>query len=193
MDALWPFQGHDPRLKPEPGVHPSGRYPFSDKICARLASYSMSDDVLLLIHETMADAEMPDLDAAMTATIASCRAMDARTDIKLADFIEAEFRHRRLFLTPTAPAPDLIRELALRLLALPAIEALGHPAQLAAELDKVMEGYAGTRMELPIGPRVGRHFGLEWWSEGMTYRRGGSRSTYPEYVVDQIRWTQWRP
>ena len=192
-NALWPFQGEDPRLVRDPVRYREGRYPFGDRIAAGLAQFNITDDVVLLIYESMVEREMPNLDVELAADIEAWRALDARCDIKLADRMAAQFRTSRLFIAPTVPGAALLRELAVRLLAWPPVREQLNPAAVVTDLDHVLEGYVGRREELPIHPRVARHFQLGWWREDMVYRWANNRYRFQEYVIDYIRWAPWRP
>ncbi len=192
-NALWPFQGKDARLVRDPLRYTEGRYPFGDRIAAGLAQFNITNDVVLMIYESMVEREMPNLDAALAADIEAWRAMDARCDIKLADRMAAQFRANRLFIAPTVPGAALLRELAVRLLAWPPVRGRLDPAAVVTDLDRLLEGYVGRREELPIHPRVARHFQLGWWREDIIYRWANNRYGFRDYVIDYIRWAPWRP
>ena len=67
------------------------------------------------------------------------------------------------------------------------------PFDCTAELDALLDGYAGWQEELPVHKRVADHFALSWWSPDMTYRWMNNARTHRDYVLDYIRWVQWRP
>jgi Polysaccharide biosynthesis enzyme WcbI len=191
-NALWPFQGEDPRSVPEPGSYPHRRYAFTDRIAAWLSRLQLGADVVRVFYDSMVQAEMSGLEPALALDLETWRKLDARCDIKLVDWMGKRFRNQRLFLAPTIPAGALVRELALRLLE--AAHGVGIPgAPVAAELDRLMEGYIGLREELPINPRVARHFQLAWWHEDMTYLWHDNRYSFWDYMIDYITWAPWRP
>jgi hypothetical protein len=64
---------------------------------------------------------------------------------------------------------------------------------LEAELDFLLDGYAGWRHELPVHKRVAEHFGLAWWSPEFRYCWQNNKRTYREHILDIVRWVQWRP
>ncbi len=70
---------------------------------------------------------------------------------------------------------------------------IASPATLSAEVDALLDGFAGLQQEVPVHKRIASHFGLAWWSPDMTYRCANNRRTHREYILDYIRWTQWRP
>jgi hypothetical protein len=193
MGALWPLLSRDPRLVHEPGLYPAGRYPFGDRIAASLAYLQLPDDIMQLSYQSMAEKEMPDLDALLAVDRAGWRALDAANDVKVADFIVENFRRYRLFVAPPYPSGDLLQHMIGQLVSGSPIEALCDPAALRRELDFLLTGYLGQRQELPIHPRVARWFGLAWWQPGMRYRWYSNHWTFEEYVLHTIRWIPWRP
>lgn len=191
-DALWPLQGVDSRAVPEPNPWWPARYPVTDRVAASLAYLNMPDDVVYLMYESMSEAAMTNLDAVLAADLAAWKLLDSRNDIRIADFLQRNFRHKRLFIAPTVPARAVVRELIDRLVALPAIHALIDASELTGDLDQLMEGYGGQREEVPIHPGVGRHFQLAWWSPEMRYRWHNNRYGFRDYIIDYIRWAPWR-
>ncbi|HEY1935611.1 MAG TPA: WcbI family polysaccharide biosynthesis putative acetyltransferase [Acetobacteraceae bacterium] len=193
MTALWPLQGADPRRIAEPGRYGHGRYMFSDRVGASMANMMLQDDVVLLAYESMAEKEMPDLDASLDADVAVWRQLDATNDVRVADFILANFRRQRMFLAPPLAGSAVLRHIIDQLIETPAIRAVASPADLARELDFLLSGYVGHWQELPIHPHIARHFGLQWWQPGMRYRWFGNSWTFEEYALNYIRWNAWRP
>jgi hypothetical protein len=193
MGALWPFLTTDPRLTLEPGRYPGGRYPFGDRIGVSLANLQLSDDVTLLSYHSMAEKEMPDLDALLATDRAAWRQLDATHDVKIADFMVESFRRYRLFFSPVHTTGELLHELIVQLVANSPVEAFCRPAKLRKELDFLLAGYIGPRVELPILPAVARRFGLAWWEPDMRYCWHGNHWTFEEYMLRYIRWTPWRP
>jgi hypothetical protein len=193
MNALWPFQGGDSRAAPEPGRYSPSRYPFSDWIAASLSGLHMSDDMLFLMYESMSEKDMPELTALLAVDIARMEKAETNCDVKIAAFVQRNFRHKRLFLAPIVPGRALVREIVDRLLDTPTMRELTANAQLPDQLDSLMEGYIGRREEVPIHPLVARRLELAWWAPNLQYRWFNNRRGYKEYIVDYIRWLQWRP
>jgi len=193
MTALWPLQGTDPRLVREPGRYDIGRYPFTDRVGASLANMMLPDDVMILAYESMAEKEVPNLDAYLEADVDAWRRLDAANDVQVADFIVDNFRRQRLFCAPPHATPALLRHMIDQLVATPAIEAAADPTALRREIDFVMAGWVGCREELPVHPHVARHFDLSWWQPDMHYRWFGNEWTFEQYALDYIRWNPWRP
>ena len=189
LHALWPFGTQDDRAVPEPGRHIPSRYPYGDRHARPLANMNMPDDVVYLMYQMAADQDPIDLDAILAEDLRRCRTYDRKTDMKLADVIESRIRSDRVFMSPNHAGPVLLRamidQVAGRL-----------PAEigvLEAELDFLLDGYAGWRHELPVHKRVAEHFGLAWWSPEFRYCWQNNKRTYREHILDIVRWVQWRP
>lgn len=191
--ALWPFEAHDERSRPEPPFYRPSRYPHGDRHAIALAGMNMPDEVLNVMYEMSADQDAIDLDALFADDLRRWQAFDRKTDIKLAGFIESRFASSRLFMSPKLAGPDLFRAMVDRIIFdLPGVD-VADPNALSAELDFLLDGYAGVGNELPVYRRVADHFKLSWWSPGMKYRWQNNLRTYREHVLDTVRWARWRP
>ena len=133
-----------------------------------------------LSYLSMTEKEMPDLDALLALDRAAWRKLDATQDVKVMEFILKNIGRDRLFFAPPFPTGELLRHIIVQLLAGSPIEALCEPTKLRQDLDFLLTGYLGRREELPIHPRVARHFGLTWWKPDMRYRWYSNRWTFEE-------------
>jgi hypothetical protein len=191
--ALWPFHGRDSRAVPEPGRYPASRYPYGDRLAQALAGVQLGDDLLFLMYEAATNKEPLDPDALFAAEVAGWQRADAQSDVRLAAFIEARFRSDRLFLSPDRVGPVVLREMVLQVLDDPMVRDVAGPEVMVRELDTVLEGFTGRREEVPVHPRVARHFGLSWWSPDMKYRWMNNLMSHRDYILNYIKWTPWRP
>lgn len=192
LRALWPFLTIDPRARPEPGRYADARYPQGDRIAMQFANANIPDDVVWLMYEAAAEQEPVDLDAALDEELRHMIRDEAAADIRMADYIRAHLGTSRLFLTPYLPNVPLIREIAARLLDIPPLRDVVRGDVLREELDALLEGFVPWDVELPVHPRVARHFGLNWWTPEMTYRWFNNYRTRRQYTLDYIRWVPWR-
>jgi hypothetical protein len=190
--ALWPFLAQDPRAVPEPGRYGPARYTFGDRLAMPLAYMNMPDDVVYLMYELSAEAEPLDLDRMFDADLRRWYADEANDDMRLAAYIQRNFSTTRMFISPTLPAPALLREMVEQVLDHPALRDAVPKARCSAELDTLLDGYVGWQEELPVHKRVATHFGLSWWSPDFKYCWMNNYRTYREYTLDYIRWVQWR-
>lgn len=193
MSAFWPFLGSDPRARREGDLYVPARYRFGDRVASSIAPLTMADQLIFTNYERMAETEMPNLDALLAADVMHWKRMDSRCDVKLTPYLQRSIREERPFLSPITPGPALLRALAERLLDWPVITTEVDRAEPLTDLDAAMEGYTGRREELPIHPRIARHFGLTWWHPELTYRWHGDRLSFQDYILNYIRWAAWRP
>ena len=191
MRAMWPFFGPDSRLVPEPPAYNGGRYPHTDPFAARLAGMDLTDDALFDTYMEMTEAATVDLDRLLAADVARWQAEDRKHDVQLAAFLEAGFRATRLFTTPYERGAGVLRAITLQLFATPVLQDSFDSGTLRTALDRLMQGWLASRQELPVHPRVARHFGLEWWSPDLRYRMLGNRFTFRDYIIRYIRWSPW--
>lgn len=191
--ALWPFQGRDNRAEPEPGRYWPSRYPNGDQVAQGLADTTASDDELCRMYEAAAEQEPLDLDAVFKSDLRRWRNGDAKSDIRLAEFIARHFTSDRVFLAPKRVGPVLLKEMIRQILDEPIIQAIAGANVLTAELEALMDGFAGSAEEVPVHGLVAEHFGLSWWSADLRYRWMNNLRTHREYILDYINWAAWRP
>jgi hypothetical protein len=191
--SFWPFQGPDGRAVAEPGHYHPSRYPYGDRLAQALAGTNAPDDALYTMYDMAAEQEPLELDEIYTNDLRRWRAEGRKSDMRLGDFIERHINTSRLFLAPNLPGPMLLREMLDQVLRDDVISALTSQETLAAELDTLLDGYAGWQQELPVHKRIASHFNLSWWSPDMKYRWMNNWYTHQEYILDYIKWVQWRP
>jgi hypothetical protein len=190
--SLWPFQGPDRRAVVEPGRYNPARYPHGDRLAQALVAMNMPDDVLYLMYDMSAEQEPLDLDEMFAGDLRRWRAEGKKTNMQLGDFIARHFSTSRVFASPTREGAPLLREMVDQVLDEALVRAIVSPEILRGELDTLLHGYAGCLEEIPVHKRVASHFGLSWWSPDMKYRWMSNRRTHREYILDYIKWTQWR-
>ena len=193
IHAFWPFQAPDRRAVREPGRYVPSRYPYGDRLGQTLAAMTLPDDVTYLMYEMAATQEVVDFEEIYANDLRRWRAEGRKSDLRLARFIEHHLSTSRLFIAPNRVGPVLLREMVDQLLDDVLVRDVATPETLAAELDALLDGYTGWREEVPIHKRAADHFNLAWWSPDTKYRWGNNLRTYREYVLDYIRWVQWRP
>ncbi len=193
MHALWPFQGRDARAVPEPGRYHPSRYPHGDRLAQSLAAMSLPDDVIYLMYEMSAEQEPLDLDDLFANDLRRWRAESRKSDMRLANFIETNISTSRLFIAPNRVGPRLLREMVDQVLDDAFVRDIARRETLSAELDALLEGYTGWQEEMPVHERVAKHFNLNWWSPDLKYRWMNNQRTYRDYILDSIKWVQWRP
>lgn len=193
VKAMWPFLTPDDRAVAEHGRYLPSRYGYGDRHARALATMNMPDDVVHLMYEMATGQDPIDLSALFADDMRRWRAADENTDLVLADFIEANFTAKRLFIAPDLPGPDLLRIMVDQVIAGAVPPGTADSATVKAELDFLLDGYVGWQSELPVHSRVGKHFGFAWWSPEMRYKWQNNRRTHREHILDSIRWAEWRP
>jgi hypothetical protein len=193
IHSFWPFQGPDPRAVPEPGRYDPSRYPFGDRLARALATMSLPDDVTYLMYEMSAAQEAIDFEEIFANDLRRWRAEGRKSDMQLANFIEHRLSTSRLFIAPNRVGPVLLREMIDQVLDDALVHDIATPEILATELDALLEGYTGWQEEVPVHQRIATYFDLTWWSPDRKYRWENNLRTYREYILDYIRWVQWRP
>lgn len=193
IHSFWPFQGPDRRAVREPGRYDPSRYPYGDRLAQALATMSLPDDVTYLMYEMSATQEVLDFQEIYANDLRRWRAEGRKSDLQLANFIEDHLSSSRLFIAPNRVAPALLREMVDQVLDDVLLRDLATPETLRVELDALLDGYTGWQEEVPVHKRVADQFNLAWWSPDMKYRWENNLRTYREYILDYIRWVQWRP
>jgi hypothetical protein len=105
--------------------------------------------------------------------------------VKVAAYVCANFREKRLFYTHHHPTADLLTFALIQILGHPAIRAIGRK-RLPAAIDGVRE-WVESRHEFvaeaaPIHPAVARHFDLPWYRDDMRYPWQGVDYTFEEWI-----------
>ncbi len=191
MHALWPFQGRDARLVPEPPLYNSGRYFEGDPIAASLTDPTMTDDALFDMYMEQTEAAPIDLDGLYAADRGRWEAADRDSDVRLAAFLDAGFRDRIMFAAPYERGTPIVREVARQLLETPVLREVCDLETALAALDRLTLGWRAEGRALPVHPRVAWHFGLNWWSPDMRYRWQNNDFTFREHIIRYIRWSPW--
>ncbi len=189
LHALWPFVGRDKRRVPEPPFYRDGRYLEPDGVAASLAGSDLDDDALFDIYMTVTETVPLDLDAMLAADLGRLRAEDR--DVAVAPFIGAHIRDDMLFAAPNERCTAVVKEILRQLLATPSLAEVVEPGEAMAGLDRLTLGWRAHGREVPVHPRVARHFGLTWWSPDRLYQLGRNSFSFRDYTVRYLRWSPW--
>lgn len=184
---MWPFSGNDPRIAADPD-----RYPWPDSMAAVLSTERLGDDALFDKYLELTASRMPDLDRRLRLDAARWRQTDEMADIKVADWIEGNFRTTKLFhtsghITAAASGP-MFKQLLQRTQGIDR-----RRADLAiAETDALLRHHQGQDFEcVPIHPLVAERLGLTWYDPDALYRWHGHEWTFKEYILRYIRWAPY--
>ena len=184
---LWPFSGNDPRLAADPD-----RYPWPDSIGAVLSTASLSDDALFERYMEATTERMPDLNRRLRIDVARWTATDALADIKLAEWVEQNFRTTKLFHTSGHITAAVTGRLFKQLLQSTRSFDRQRIGPALAETDTLLQRHRGQDFEcVPIHPLVADGLGLTWYDPDARYRWHGHDWTFRQYILHYIRWAPY--
>lgn len=191
MSCLWPFECPEPRKVLDPG-YLWGRYPHGDMIGLEIARTGLRGPLAVAAYLDLSFRKMPDLQRRLERDLDRMHADDKRCDVRLGDYVEANFRREQLFWTYGHVARPAMAEMASRVAAAMR-PILGGSAERAAAClatakgPEVMEG-----LQLPIHPLVADTLGLGYGTPDQVYRWYGQDWNFFEYIERYIAYdTDW--
>lgn len=192
--CLWPFSGSDPRLANSADYV----YPWPDSIAASLAPWVTGedppDDVLFAEYMRLTTEKMPDLERRLRLDATRARAVDDLADIKMWDWIEENFRTRKLFHTSSHLTALPFAYLVTRLLGLTGDLTPLQIVRAQQEAAFLMRGNHGQIIEtVPVHPLIAERMGLTWHDPHGRHRWHSHDWTYREYILKYIRWEPFLP
>ncbi len=184
MTALWPFAAiGDPRNVPEPD-YVWGRFPYGNRLALEVLASGLTGPAALAAYIKRSAACMPNPQETLKTVRDKLERRDANCDVKIADYVWANFRERHMFLGYAHVRADAIGELAARLYDAmhPLIGGDGDAARqrlwAAASMLPDMDS-----LEEPIDPVVARGLGLKFYEPGMRFRWYNQYWTFEEYMT----------
>lgn len=193
FNSLWPLMTEDPRNKPEPGA-PYGRIPFGmgDRIGLKLVQSEPDPARRRAAYDATALRSVVNLARSHELEIRNCFAREQGCDVRVAAYVMANFREKRLFYTHAHPTGELMYFVLAQLYALPALrdilklpyDQLITGARVWADTSNVFGGE-----EAPIHPEVATHFGLGWWQQDMRYSWLDQARTFDQWIDWYLTYT----
>ena len=186
FNSLWPLMTEDPRNQPEPGA-PYGRIPFGmgDRIALKIVQSEPDPTKRRTLYDAVDLASVANLARSHELELRNCFAREQGCDVRVAAYVMANFRDKRLFYTHAHPTGDLMYFLLAQLYAVPALRDL-----IKRPYDQLLSGarkwadtsnvFAGE--DAPIHPKVAAYFGLKWWRPDCRYRWMEQDRTFDEWV-----------
>ncbi|MFA7431067.1 MAG: WcbI family polysaccharide biosynthesis putative acetyltransferase [Rhodospirillaceae bacterium] len=183
MTCLWPFTAiGDPRNVPEPG-YVWGRYPYGNWLALEVLGSGLTGPAALEAYTKRSAECMPDPQETLVTVRRKLEKRDAHCDVKIADYVWANFRERHIFLSCAHLRAEPIAELAARLYDAihPLIGGDGDAARqrLWAEASVLPDM---DSLEEPIDPVVAQGLGLKFYKPGMRFRWYNQSWTFEEYM-----------
>lgn len=184
MTCLWPFAAiGDPRNVPEPG-YVWGRYPYGNRLALEVLASGLTGPAALAAYRKRSSECMPDPQETLEKVRIKLENRDSHCDVKIADYVWANFRERHMFLAYGHVRAYAIGELAARL-----YEAM-HPL-IGGDGDAArqrLRAAASTlpdmdSLEEPIDPLVAQGLGLTFYKPDMRFRWYNQHWTFEEYMT----------
>lgn len=168
---LWPFDGPDERITA------TGPVTRGDKFVNRLRHEGLSADEIFRRYSGADLAKDFDLDRMIEKQLFRFYALDAASDVHVADWIGSDFRDRQLFNMFWHPTPETYSRYAG-----PICDFLGLSEPHADIACKIVAATAPQLPEIPIHPSVAAHFGLTWAPAGRTYQGFTDALTFDQWL-----------
>ncbi|MGC2854869.1 WcbI family polysaccharide biosynthesis putative acetyltransferase [Novispirillum sp. DQ9] len=184
MTCFWPFATiGDPRTVSEPG-YVWGRYPYGNRVALEVVASGLTGPAALAAYTKRSAECLPDPQRTLETAWRKLAKRDAHCDVKIADYVWANFRERHMFLSYGHLRGDALGVLAGRLYDVmhPLIGGDGTAARqrlrTAASVLPDMDA-----LEEPIDPLVAEGLGLKFYTPGMRFRWYDQYWTFEEYMA----------
>jgi hypothetical protein len=191
MSSMWPFECPEPRGEAEPG-YPWRRFMEGDMIGLEISRTELTGPLAVAAYLDLSMRKMPNLAVRLQRDIDRMRRYDAACDVKVADFVEANFRTQYLFWSSGHIAEAGVLELVRRTARVmrPLLGGSERALERCIEAAKGFEGMGN--LQVPIHPIVARALGLEFWRADQTYRWYNQNWTFYEYIERYMAYdTNW--
>ena len=172
---LWPFSCRDPVFKSEPTEYPFGLFPYGDRLLRGISEGTTPSDDIYKTYNDRAANSLLDPYRHLDIEFERLRIRDAASDIKMASFVISTFKSERLFWSYNHPTNKLFGEILDQLIRATWTDSLStsHPLHRIGRF--VYREWDPLKIiQVPICDRVGREFGLRWWSANDVYDAGGT-------------------
>ena len=161
---LWPLEQPNP-------YNDDGKFPYGNRfILSAVEQGRGKEEILEAYRDPDSPAQWPDLDKLFVSETARLGAKDAACTVKMSSYILKYFRRQRLFVAPLHPSDKLLAELMRRTLR--AAFATDHSVHYA-HVEETLASLGARDMlgvlEVPVHPRVARHFDLAWYDADYRY------------------------
>lgn len=187
MNSIWPFECPEPRGQAEPR-YPWKRYPLGDMVGLQVAQLGLTGAIAVAAYLDLSRRKMPDLQVRLQRDVERMHWYDTRCDVKLADYVLANFQRQHFFWTAGHLCEDAVVELARRV-ATAARPYLGGGAQRMEACLAGARGFGGMGdHQHPIHPMVVDALGLAFGQPDHSYRWYSQNWTFCEYIERYIGW-----
>jgi hypothetical protein len=193
FDCLWPFNCLEPRSFPAEEGFPFGRYPYGDMIGLMLAAKGERGPSAVAAYHQLSMEKMPDLDTRLDRCLNWAAEHDRHSDVRIGDYIEANFRKRQLFWSYGHASAELLLELVRRIY-------LQFQPIIGGTLENTQSCLAGLSAtesmggaQVPIHPLVAEYYGLAYGGRNQRYRWFDQDWTFDQYIEHYVGAEAWPP
>jgi hypothetical protein len=186
FNSLWPLMTEDPRNIPQPDA-PWGRIPFTmgDRIGLKVVQTEPDPSKRRALYDATELKSVVNLARSHELEVRNCFAREQGCDVRVAAYVMAHFKEKRLYYTNNHPSGELLYFVLAQLYAVPVIRDLmklpyDQLVTLAREWADTSNVFHGE--EVPIHPAVAKHFGLTWWKPDDIYRLFGEQYTFDSWI-----------
>lgn len=190
--SAWPFECPEPRQRHDPAFTVWKRYPLGDMLGLQIAQSGVTGPLAVAAYMDLSERKMPDLRVRLQRDIDRMHHYDARSDVRLADYVLDRFRDEHLFWTSGHVSAPAMAELARRV-AERARPVLGGSATRAEACLAAASNYGGMgSLQNPIHPLVAQALDLRFWQADFDYRWHTQQWNFYEYIQRYIEYdTSW--
>lgn len=188
MTCMWPFAAiGNPRNVAEPG-YVWGRYPYGNRLANEVVARGLQGASALEAYMQLSAERLPHMPTVLERAKRKLEKRDTHCDVKIADYVWARFREKHLFLSYAHVRPELVGELALRLLIamqpfLVELDGQLPRARLLTAIEKLPDMDV---MEEPIEQSVAQELGLGFYEPEMRFRWYTQQWTFSEYMTNYL-------
>ena len=189
FNLVWPLAGRNIFNDAPTPERLWGTFPYGDRVIIDSVKSGCSVDEVLQAYASTAVDRLPNLDRFAELEWGRLGARDAKCDVKMADFVESQFRSMNLFWCLNHPTLETLGELCMRVIAEAQTRggaiSSGTLAQTLAALP--VQGPLGV-LRVPVHPAVAKHFQLTWIpdAEAAVYGLWGEPLPYDEYFRQMV-------
>ncbi|HEY4136559.1 MAG TPA: WcbI family polysaccharide biosynthesis putative acetyltransferase [Alphaproteobacteria bacterium] len=192
MTCFWPFTVPDPRDKTSERF-PWGRFPHGNLVAMEVIKKGLTGKVAYETFMELSTKRMPDLQRALDIDFQLMEQRDGMSDVRLTDFVRANFRDHYLFWSHGHMSAMGVEFLATTLFEA-TLPFLGDNYE--AGLSRLQQGFPNVppmgNCQYPIHPAVAQALGLSFYQPDMLFSWHGEMWTFEEYMTRYIAYdTSW--
>lgn len=190
--SLWPLNWPDPRSVPELPRFPHGRYPYDgDVVGQQVAKEGLKGEAAYQRYRELAAKRLGNLESQFERDVSQLRKRDAASDVKMTDYVLANYKKSPMFFTWGHVSGQPITEIALQLMNLSRDRLGGTSESDANQLYPLHTAISDFWM--PVHPDVAKWHKLEYCQdENALFNIYGNWWTFKQFMIKYIEYdTSW--